>query len=211
MRVLLCQQPPPKEDRAARQQEIAGPLFPDVCVWLYWLVICARWRGPRCLGALGPAGRGRRASGTACHEEGRLGMLPLLDMQRPWAGTESENSDSAQFIICGTPVPPPSPEKFQSRWAGWAGLHAEGGQLFRPQGQSAVCRPLSRVASAPRSSGGTESGSLGRLCKRLRLPRVPGVLFLRGACWAEVGSRPSTPWSGDWVGCQAGGGAACLQ
>lgn len=36
-------------------------------------------------------------------------MLPLLDVQRPWAGTESGGTpDSAQFIICGTLVPPPS-------------------------------------------------------------------------------------------------------
>lgn len=114
------------------------------CLCLVILVPAQPAGKPRCPGALGPAGRGRRASGTACHEEGCLGMLPLLDVQRPWAGTESGGTpDSAQFIICGTVIPPPpSSREVQSRWRGGRGFTPRGRQLFRPQGRSARVQAL---------------------------------------------------------------------
>ena len=64
MRVLLCRQPPP-EDCAARQHEIAGPLFP-MSVSGYTGAGPARWqaqvsRGPGTSGK-GPQGLRHRVS-----------------------------------------------------------------------------------------------------------------------------------------------------
>lgn len=170
---------------------------------------------PRCPGALGPAGRGRRASGTACHEEGCLGMLPLLDVQRPWAGTESGGTpDSAQFIICGTVIPPPpSSREVPVQVAGWAGLHAEGrSALQAPRPVCACAGPYLGVASAPRGSSWGGRWSRGLLDVSARGSGFPVLSGSReGLCCRERYPVLHLPGQGTGWGVVQGGGAACSQ
>lgn len=165
--MFVVSTPTPKGEHAAHQQEIAGSAASDVRVWLYWRWP-GRWRAQVCQGPLGPAGRGRRASGIVCWEEGRLGMSPLLEVQRPCAGIGSgDTPDFAQLIICGTVIPPPSSQEVPVHAAGWMGLpelttHGRGlelrSQLFRPQGWSVRVQVLiSRWLLPPARPQGRDS------------------------------------------------------
>ena len=187
---MLCQHPPPKENHAAHQQEIAGSAVSDVCVWLYWRWPSC-WQAQVCQGPLGPAGRGHRASSIVCWEEGRLGMSPLLEVQRPCAGIGSgDTPDSAQLIICGTVIPPPSSREVPVQAAGWLGLpeltaHGRGlelrSQFFRPQGRSVRVQVLTLGWILPPTRPQGRDSEVGVSWKSLpgaqASPCAVGVLF----------------------------------